>query len=137
MNRRKVKILDNLTYDCMIILTDASPEHIRQWIESCKLRNAGEQDNFDTMAKECYIKVLYNSEEDLPENETAIGCDEEYELYGREIRACFAVGRKALLRQLDEAVTKSGMVVIDRLSDGFIVKNNGIGPDFMVVVKEA
>ncbi len=76
--KRKVKIFDSMTDDCIIILTDASEESIRQWITDRKNElKEGKNTGFGAL-KKYYIKVLHSSEDDPKDDADAIGYDESY-----------------------------------------------------------
>lgn len=136
MNRRKVLISDVINADYMIILTDASPEHIKEWIEQRKADDDYNGDYFKDLRKDNYVNVLYDSNEDLPENEVAIGYTEAYDIHEIERQESFEKGKNKLLIILNNAVQAANMTVIDDDNNGFIVKNNGIGGDFQVTISE-
>lgn len=134
---RKVLITDIIHADYKIILTNATPKRINEWIAE---RNADDDisgDYFKDLKVDTYVKILYDSNEDLPENEVAIGYEEAYDLHGAERIENFEEGRKKLRNILVEAVQAADMKIIDGDRDGFIVRNDGIGRDFQVTLSEA
>lgn len=130
VDRRKVKLNETVTNVCVIILTDASPERIREWASDFPVRLEG-------LAESSYVKLLYDSEEDLPENEDAIGYDESYSLEEGKTYESWDYGKKKILEAVSGTVSEYGMKVLGRDKDCVTVQNKGAGPDFKVTVSEA
>lgn len=137
MDRRKVLITDVINADYKIILTDATPKRINEWITERNADNDISGDYFKDLKVDTYVKVLYDSNEDLPENAVAIGYEESYDLHEIERRDSFEDGKKKLRNILIDTVQTADMKIIDDDCDGFIVKNEGIGGDFQVMLSEA
>ena len=79
---RKVMILDAMSQDGMLILTDAPASYVKQWIKNYNQElEDGKNSYFDHFKKDYYVKVLYDSGDDPVENAEAIGWDEIYNLY--------------------------------------------------------
>lgn len=79
---RKVMILDAMSQDGMLILTDAPASYVKQWIKNYNQElEDGKNSYFDHFKKDHYVKVLYDSNDDPVENAEAIGWNEIYNLY--------------------------------------------------------
>ena len=88
-NRRKVLITNGMGHDRILILTDAPKKSIEQW---CRNHNDemenGEDTYFESLEKDYYVKVLYDSAMDddgnveVPNKDIQIiGFDEIYDLF--------------------------------------------------------
>ncbi len=88
-SKRKVRIFDSMAGDCIIILTDAPGDVIRQWIQNRKEElKEGKSTGFGLL-KDYYIKLLHNSETDPVENIDIIGYDESYRTNTIRVKNCF------------------------------------------------
>lgn len=81
IDRRKVLITYGMSNDKMLIITDAPQKAIENWCSNYVegLEN-GQNEYFNPLKKEYYVKVLHDSEEDDNENIDIIGYDEIYDL---------------------------------------------------------
>ncbi len=83
MDKRKVLITCGMSHDAMLIITDAPKEDIEEW---CRQYNKdledGENHYFDSLKKNHYVLVLFDSEENENSDDIdVIGYDESYDLY--------------------------------------------------------
>lgn len=78
---KKVLIVDGMSNDGMIIITDASEEDIEKWCRNylLKLEN-GENTYFNSLTENNYVRVLYDSELNNLDELEVIGYDEIYNL---------------------------------------------------------
>lgn len=135
MNMRTVKIKDPMTQDCMVIITNAPVERIREWIGKYNREmEDGKNTYFDDLKKDFYVRVLFDSMEDPVVCETLIDVDEVYDLNTGDMSDSFKTGKAKLLGLVMEAVEDNGMQVLDDNDDSLTVANHGIGPDFKVTV---
>lgn len=88
MEKRKVRILDEYSGECIVILTDATREQLFTWIgyynqeyekgEHYALSDSLWENCIGELQKACYAKILYNYGRDPEEDLEAIGFDETY-----------------------------------------------------------
>ena len=89
VDKRKVLITNELSNDAMLIITDAPKKAVEQWCRNYVSEiEDGENTYFDSLEKNYYVKVLYDSEryageglESSKDDIDVIGYDEVYELY--------------------------------------------------------
>lgn len=145
--KRKVKITDSMTGACVVIITDAPQDHIRQWVEDHKDRledgkNTGfeclTKDNYPgSLSKKFYVRVLHDSQKDPEGDINIIGWDEFYDIDNGGMQRGWDAGKQKLLDELEDVLKERRRKVTGRNSDSVIVENTDIGPDFQISITRA
>ena len=107
----------------MIILTNAPTSKIHDWV-------TGNNPNmtYEKLMQCFYVKRLFDSENDSPENADVIGFDEAYDEMGAlPLNNEWKKERNKLLKIIGNTMKEKGMDVLDVRRNSIIVKNNSNG----------